>query len=296
MAFPFPTFTTPFHSTVYPSISPTNPSLSAAKKTILITGGGSGIGKAIAIAFATAGARAVIILGRSSSTLSAASGEISAAATASGHVTAVKSFVADIRDATAVSNAVKSVREEFGGIDVFVANAGDLYMSTIENAVAEDWWRSFETNVKGTLNCMQSFVHHGLKPAAEGALPPTFINVATIAAHIPPGFGMSAYSSSKLATWKMAAYLDAEMGDRLRVFTIHPGNVATAMSDKAGTPQLDDATLPGGFCAWLAATPEADFLRGRFISVNWDVEELLRRKSEIVEKNMLSMELSGWGA
>ncbi|KAF2809262.1 NAD(P)-binding protein [Mytilinidion resinicola] len=125
MAFPFPTFTTPFHSTAYPSISPTNPVLSAANKTILITGGGSGIEKAIAIAFAAAGARAVIILGRTVSTL------ISTAATASGHVTATRSFVADIRDADVLSNAVKSVREEFGGVDVFVANAGDLYMSTI---------------------------------------------------------------------------------------------------------------------------------------------------------------------
>ncbi|KAF2809263.1 uncharacterized protein BDZ99DRAFT_463126 [Mytilinidion resinicola] len=94
---------------------------------------------------------------------------------------------------------------------------------------------------------MQSFVHHDLNPVAEGAQPPTFTNVATIAAHIPPGYG-SAYSSSKLTTRKIAAYLDAEMGPRLRVFTIHPGNVAMAMSDKAGTLQLDDARM---LCSFL---------------------------------------------
>ena len=54
------------------------------------------------------------------------------------------------------------------------------------------------------------------------------------------------------------------------------------------------AELPAGFCVWLAATREADFLQGRLTWANWDVEELSQRRDEIVEKDMLNMVLGGW--
>ena len=51
--------------------------------------------------------------------------------------------------------------------------------------------------------------------------------------------------------------------------------------------------LPGAFCVWLAATPEADFLQGRLVVCNWDVDELLAMKDEIVEKGLLKMGFPG---
>jgi hypothetical protein len=56
MSFPFPTFTNTFHNSIYPSISPTNYALSAARNIVPVTGGGNEIGEAMAMSFATAGA------------------------------------------------------------------------------------------------------------------------------------------------------------------------------------------------------------------------------------------------
>jgi hypothetical protein len=53
--------------------------------------------------------------------------------------------------------------------------------------------------------------------------------------------------------------------------------------------------LPAGFCVWLAACEEADFLRGRLLWANWDVDELLARKQEVIEKDLLNVRLLGWG-
>lgn len=57
---------------------------------------------------------------------------------------------------------------------------------------------------------------------------------------------------------------------------------------------LMESGLPAGFCVWLAATREADFLQGRLLWANWDVDELMQRKDEIVQKDMLNMVLGGW--
>lgn len=45
---------------------------------------------------------------------------------------------------------------------------------------------------------------------------------------------------------------------------------------------------------WLSATPEAEFLSGRLVWANWDVEELLERRTEITQKDLLNMHLAGW--
>ncbi|KAF2803604.1 putative short-chain dehydrogenase [Mytilinidion resinicola] len=292
MAFPWPTFTKSFHSSIYPAIDPSNPALSVKSKIILVTGGGKGVGKHIATVFATAGASTVVILGRATSSLQAAEKDISAAAVSFGHETIARSFAVDICDAEAVSRTVRTVCEEFGTIDVFVHNAGDLQLGTIESSNAEEYWHSFEVNVKGTLNCMQAFTRFGVR--ADDTTPPTFINVSTMGIHMAPVPTMSAYSASKLAAWKMAEYLHVEMGAKLRVFSIHPGRIETDMSRRAGIPAADDKELPGAFCLWLAATPGVDFLRGRMLTSNWDVSELLERKDEIVEKDLLVMTLAGW--
>jgi NAD(P)-dependent dehydrogenase (short-subunit alcohol dehydrogenase family) len=237
--YPFPTFTQDFRHSLYPSINPTNPSLSARGKTVLITGGGRGIGKFIAESFAVAGAQNLILLGRTASTLVTAETEIAAVAASAGHTTRVESFAVDICDTAGVGKVFETVRREIGPVDVFVNNAGDLYLGSIEECDVDEFWKSFEVNVKGTLNCMQAFLRFGLD--TEAASPATVINVSTVGIHIPPTAPpFACYASSKLAAWKMAEYLSAEMGDKLRVFSINPGTIATDMSEKAGVPIYDD--------------------------------------------------------
>jgi hypothetical protein len=58
---------------------------------------------------------------------------------------------------------------------------------------------------------------------------------------------------------------------------------------------LTNIDLPAGFCVWLAACKEANFLSGRLVWANWDVDELLARKEEVIENDLLNIRLLGWG-
>jgi len=101
---------------------------------------------------------------------------------------------------------------------------------------------------------------------------------------------------------KLDEYL-AEEQPNLRVFTVHPGVVPTKMVEKvmAGLDTIPDGTsldepeLMAGFCLWLA-TPEADFLKsGRYLWANWDVEELVARKTEIeADPSLFRITIGGW--
>jgi FlaA1/EpsC-like NDP-sugar epimerase len=73
---PFPPFTKVWHTEPYPAISPTRPELSVTGKSVLITGGGTGIGAAIAKAFAAAGSTQIAIVGRTEKTLLATKQEL----------------------------------------------------------------------------------------------------------------------------------------------------------------------------------------------------------------------------
>jgi hypothetical protein len=82
----------------------------------------------------------------------------------------------------------------------------------------------------------------------------------------------------------------------LTVVSIHPGFVATDMNKSSSFVQfdLDAPALAGGVCVWVAAdSARSGFLSGRVISANWDVEELVARKSDIIAKNELTMDLVG---
>ena len=235
-----PTFTKTFHEKVYSAIDESNPSLSAKGKVVFITGGGKGIGKAIAISFAKAGAKAVVILGRTEAALLQAKEEIQkAGATASGnrtHPIIVQSFVADALDVEAVNAAFSSVRSQIGLIDVLVNNAG--YLSAPGSVAAsslDDYWYGFEVNVKGGLIVTQGFLNG---TAAETA---TLINVSSGVVHLPFAFvpGYSGYSASKLAMTKIIENVQQE-NPSLRVFNLQPGIIETDMSQKSGMPGRDD--------------------------------------------------------
>lgn len=234
----FPVFTKTFHSSVYESLARTNAALPAKGKVILVTGGGRGIGKAIAIAFAKAGARAIVILGRNEATLSAAKSEITSSSQAGGHLEAVRTFVADIADTNAVFNVFKAVRDEFKKIDVVVSNAAGLHLGTLEDTNIDDYWKTFETNVKGTLNLAQASLKFGFDH--DGPVPPSFINVSSVGLIMPTFPTWSNYIATKLASFSMTQYLSAESGRKIRAFSIHPGRVETDMARDNNIPTFEN--------------------------------------------------------
>jgi NAD(P)-dependent dehydrogenase (short-subunit alcohol dehydrogenase family) len=136
MKAPFPAPITNWHNDTYSSISPTNPSLSAAGKTIVITGGGTGIGRATVEAFAQAKAASITITGRRLAPLEETKKSVEAKYGVPVHI-----FSADVVD----GDAMRKVAKEVGGWDVFVHNAG--YMAekkTITETDIDDWWKGWE--------------------------------------------------------------------------------------------------------------------------------------------------------
>lgn len=111
-------------------------------KTALITGGGTGIGRAIALAFAREGAR-VAVAGRRLEKLREVTGEVQRAG---GEAMAIACDVAKSADA---ERAVRDTAKRFGGLQVLVNNAGTLSVSTVESISEEEWDRVITVNLKG---------------------------------------------------------------------------------------------------------------------------------------------------
>ncbi len=206
------------HSAIYPSISPAHPALSMRGKTIFITGGGAGLGKLAAHAFAEAGARAVALLGRRSEPLAA----VAQAIRVSHPDTEVLTFAVDILQAADVRAAVAAA----GPLDVVVHCAGALgSVGPLATTDEAGLWAAFEANVRGTLVVMQSILPHLV---SHGGV---FIPLNTGAVVFPPMPGMGSYTASKAGLLKMVECFAAE-NPSVRVMNVHPGMVRTDMSEE----------------------------------------------------------------
>lgn len=225
-----PPYTNTYHKTPYPAISPLLPALSAADRTVLITGGGSGIGPAIVHAFAAAGSTQLAILGRTDGSL-----QSTKLAIESKYPQAkVLTFVADIVDEVAVNKAFEETVKEFGGIDIFVSNAGYMPDSAlISSASVREYMRGLDINVKGPLLLTQAFLHSLSTSSPPSSFSPVIVNITTAGAHLPAlAPGLSAYAASKLAGLKMFEYVGLE-NPGVRVMNVHPGVPETEMNKKS---------------------------------------------------------------
>jgi NAD(P)-dependent dehydrogenase (short-subunit alcohol dehydrogenase family) len=219
----FPSYTKTFHTEAYPAIDPTRPELSTKGRVVFITGGGSGIGPRITHAFATAGSTKITIIGRTESSLLSTKEEVEAQHPG----VKVLTFKADIVDAAAVNKAFEATKKEFGPVDILVSNAGYLpdVVPLAETSV-DEFWKGMEINLKGSLILSQAFLGH----ASEN---PIMISINTAGAHVPPLMpGMGGYAVSKIAASKLMDYLGLE-NPNMRVMTIHPGVLKSAMNDKS---------------------------------------------------------------
>lgn len=139
MAPPFPSLTQTWHNTSYDAISPTRHELSVANKTVIVTGGGRGLGAEMARAFAAAGASRVVLIGRTQSTLSQTAENIEKEFAS----VSVSTYAAHVAD----EDAMGKVAEKVEKWDVLILNAGLLAEpKPIETANVADWWRIFEVS------------------------------------------------------------------------------------------------------------------------------------------------------
>ncbi|KAI7773007.1 hypothetical protein LA080_012498 [Diaporthe eres] len=279
----FVSFTKTYHNKPYEDISPARAELSASGKNVVITGGGTGVGLAIAMAFSQAGAKSVSILGRRLDRLETAAIDISNAK--ADPETLVIFETADLMDRAQVDKAFRSLHEKVGKLDILVSNAATLIApGPLLTSDPEAVLQGFKLNALSGLHAVQAFMHVAVEE-------PTVINTSAAIVHTAPFPGTGAYGVAKAAVFKMLDYLAAE-NPNMHVVSFQPGILATEMTEGKNIPAQDVVELPGQFAVWLAS-PEAKFLRSKFVWANWDVKELLARKDEIKETKLLNLILDG---
>lgn len=222
---PFPSATKKWHSQAYASISPARPELSAKGKSVLITGGGSGIGAATALAFAEAGAARIAVLGRTEKSLLDTQATIRKA-----HPSAdVVSIPTDITKAASIDDAFArfAAGSTNGKIDVIVSGAAAMGDKRgIADCDPDAVMEGIETNVRGSLHVAKAVVKYGAPKAVV-----VDINSAVLHLNVMPGF--VSYNSSKAAVWRLWDSLSVEKPE-LQIFHLQPGVIDSAMSREAG--------------------------------------------------------------
>lgn len=232
----FKSFTRTWHSQSYPEIVPSRPELSAAGKVVFITGGGSGIGKATAIAFAQAGAELIAIFGRRVENLQLAAEEIRKAGVAGTTTVVIESV--DISQRLALQAAFANASNKAGRakVDVLVNNAGSLKpLNPLSTYGEKELRESIEGNLIGSFNVVQAAIPL-LSPTAK------ILNISSGIGHINPISGFWTYASLKLAIVKMFDFLQAEHPD-LSVFNIQPGIVETELNQVSSFRGQDEGKL-----------------------------------------------------
>ncbi len=190
------------------------------KKVAIITGGGSGIGKAIAKLFAKQGAK-VYVLELNSTNAQEVVEEIKAE---NGNAYSIECNVAH---QAAVKAAFAHVYEKEGCIDILVNNAGIAHVGNVLNTAEEDFEKVYQVNVKGVYNCMQAVVEYMNRDNKGGAI----LNLASVASSV----GIKdrfAYSMSKGAVLTMTMSVAKDYIDQnIRCNCIAPGRVHTPFVD-----------------------------------------------------------------
>jgi NAD(P)-dependent dehydrogenase (short-subunit alcohol dehydrogenase family) len=196
-------------------------------KVALVTGGTSGIGKATAIAFARAGAKAVVS-GRREKEGAQVVAEIKKFG---GDAAFVRADIAKDADVKAM---VKFAVEKFGRLDIAFNNAGVEWKGSLEQATEAEYRRIFDINVWGVLNSMRHEIPVMLKNG--GAI----VNTSSVAGHV--GLAqVSVYIASKHAVEGLTKSVALEFAKQnIRINAIAPGVIATEMFDRFAGDELRD--------------------------------------------------------
>ena len=209
-----------------------------AGKVCVVTGAGSGIGRAIAIGFAAHGAR-VAVLDRD-----AAGGQatVDAITARGGKALAI---ACDVADPASVTAAAESSAAAFGPCDVLVNNAGVLRPGLLTDLSLNDWNGMLAVNLTGGFLCSQAFGRQ-MRSKGKGAI----VHMASIAATYAAASG-GAYSVAKAGVAMLSRQLAIEWAEHgIRSNAVNPGLIQTPMTEAAyarpGTAERRNQAIPAG--------------------------------------------------
>jgi 3-oxoacyl-[acyl-carrier protein] reductase len=239
-------------------------------KVALVTGASRGIGRAIAIALGRRGAK---VLSNFASREEAAR-EAAKAVEEVGGTAAIAGF--DVANGAAVTDAIKALGKEHGGLDILVNNAGVAVNGLLMRFNDEQWAKSINTNLGGAFNCTRAAATLLLKARDAGRI----INITSVVGEMGNG-GQAAYSASKAGLIGLTMSTAKELASRgVTCNAVSPGFIETDMTAEH-LPEAQRAKLLEGIplgrigrseevadtVAFLAG-PEATYITGQVLRVN----------------------------
>ena len=205
-------------------------------RVVIVTGGGSGIGEAIAVAFAQAGAK-VVVTGRHAETLDAVVGRI-------------KDFggdamasVGDVSDPSVAARVVDETVEAFGGLDVVVNNAGMQKEQPFLDVTYDDWRQQLGIDLDGAFLMAQAGCRRMVKTGGG-----VVVNISSVHEHQPrPGY--VAYCTAKAGMGMLTKVIAREMASMgIRALAVAPGAIATPIQGEQSDEEkkAQAAGIPAG--------------------------------------------------
>jgi 3-oxoacyl-[acyl-carrier protein] reductase len=243
----------------------------------LVTGGGRGIGRGIALELAGAGMK-VAVSARTGEQVEETAAEIGGLAIAG-----------DVSKREDVERMVAETERELGPVDLLVANAGiAAWEDDAWELEPERWWHVLEVNLLGVYLCCRAVIP-GMLERGRGRI----VNMASGAAYLP-GSTSTAYAASKAGVHRFSEVLANQLAGRIPVFSMSPGLVKTAMTEDEFPP--DAPWTPPELAPRLVramAEGRLDALSGRYLHAEHDadLDSLEQRAEEIVADDLNAIRL-----
>lgn len=278
-------------------INPKNNTLPSGY-VVAVTGSAQGIGQYIARNFVLAKVSGVIITARRAPTLEKTKAELEQLAKDNGSEIKVSTLTGDAEKYETYVALRELVEKEHGGrLDALVCNAGpgnggaESWHPQVANTPVDDWHSMLGVNVNGPFFAAKELIPLLLK--SEGK---TLVNIVSGAAHFiqgpPPAYCLAKFAESRLTQIIGEAY--AKEG--LVAVALHPGAVVTPSSTSQMPEEMhgiltDSIELAGSISVWLTKN-RPEWLSGRYMSVNWDIDEIVERKDEILAEDKFKFRMA----
>lgn len=239
-----------------------------SNKVALVTGGSRGIGKAISLAFADAGAAVALTYRQAKD---AADQVVSQIRDAHGQALALQM---DVRDRSGVRDAIAGVKRQFGSLDILVNNAGVLQQKDFLTISDNDWDRTFDVNLKGVFICTQEIF-----PIMQRQGGGRIINIASTGGQLGGPLAVH-YAASKAGVICLTKSLARLGAPHILVNCLAPGLIETEMTkgeiaSGPGQAKLKQILLerPGtaaevAQAALFLASRENSYITGQTININ----------------------------